>query len=161
MCVLIFRDIFGYLGCCYCEHIWLQNNDEVYYTKMRVNWSMFWKLICYKFSKRSQGEYNTIDPGYYRAQKHGYTIMLFLFTCGYITFDDRNCQRVDKTLPVKLVSCQDGCSFLSEKHITFINIGNIRKQPQTSYIKVQWNMAARGSYVHNSMVEFSGASRKC
>ena len=28
------------------------------------------------------------------------------------------------------------------------------------HIKVQWNMATRGSYVHNSTVEFSGASRK-
>ena len=28
------------------------------------------------------------------------------------------------------------------------------------HIKVQWNMATRGSYVHNSMVEYSGESRK-
>ena len=45
---------------------------------------------------------------------------------------------------------------------------DIRKQHQTSFknqfkrhTKVQWNMATRGSYVHNSMVAFFWASRKC
>ena len=32
--------------------------------------------------------------------------------------------------------------------------------PVYGTFKVQWNMATRGSYVHNSMVEFSGASQK-
>ena len=43
---------------------------------------------------------------------------------------------------------------------------DIKKQPQTSLesikqqIKVWKYVATRGSYVHNSMVKFSGASRK-
>ena len=34
-------------------------------------------------------------------------------------------------------------------------------QNYTLALKLKENMATRGSYVHNSMVEFSGASRKC
>ena len=35
------------------------------------------------------------------------------------------------------------------------------KNPFKQQIKVLQNMATKGSYVHNSMVRFSGASRKC